>query len=369
LCPKVGALSALSSSLLCCYFSAKYLSAHSDRENCARGVEKQRRKFELLADKLESARVEREWAEALQEADRARVMAAAMTTILQAPAEAGTTSKVELPMRRLDESTMAAVAEAVAAAAGEKLSVASTTVRAVEIIERHAKAGEWVQVDARRLLGTEQEVESVDPDEFCVPELPQADDLKEFMELVGKLAEGAKLQSPGAKERYKEIMKRHFRAYCLRLEQFVPGKLDVPKLRLIARPGPPIRDARRSMNPEDEEWFREKTLLFDKMGMWEVPSPEMLPKLLVSNAVIVKTRDHKTGELVRRVTFDFWPPNSRMDPGPQRVPLHHELADRARHAVLWDKEDGYSGYYQYALDEDSKYLTGVYTPLGIRVFN
>jgi hypothetical protein len=89
----------------------------------------------------------------------------------------------------------------------------------------------------------------------------------------------------------------------------------------------------------------------------------------VSNAVIVKTRDHKTGELVRRVTFDFWPPNSRMDPGPQRVPLHHELADRARHAVLWDKDDGYSGYYQYALDEDSKYLTGVYTPLGIRVFN
>jgi hypothetical protein len=52
------------------------------------------------------------------------------------------------------------------------------------------------------------------------------------------------------------------------------------------------------------------------MGLWDVPSAEMLPKLFVSNAVIVKTRDHKTGELVRRVTFDFWPPNSRMDPGP-----------------------------------------------------
>jgi hypothetical protein len=163
---------------------------------------------------------------------------------------------VELPMRRLDESTMAAVTEAMAAAAGEKLSVASTTVRAVEIIERHAKAGEWVQVDARRLLGTEQEVESVDPDEFCAPELPQADDLKEFIKLVGKLADGAKLQSPGAKERYKEIMKRHFRAYCLPL----PGKLDVPKLRLIARPGPPIRDARGSMNPEDEEWFEDASV-------------------------------------------------------------------------------------------------------------
>jgi hypothetical protein len=30
LCPKVGALSARSSSLLCCHFSAKYFSAHSD---------------------------------------------------------------------------------------------------------------------------------------------------------------------------------------------------------------------------------------------------------------------------------------------------------------------------------------------------
>jgi hypothetical protein len=324
------------------------------REKCARGVEKQRREFETLAEELEIACAEREWAEALEEADSARKVAAAVTVALQSKMS----GKVELPAKRLDVTTLGAVAEA-----------ASTTVRAVEIIERHAKLGEWVQVDARTLLGTEQEVESVDPDEFCVPELPQQDDMKEYAALVEKLAEGAKLQSPGAKERYKEIMMRHYKAYCLRLEQFEPGKLDVPKLRLIARPGPPIRDTLRSMNPEDEEFLRGKTLLFDKMGMWKVPPPEMLPKLFMSNPVIVKTRDHKTDELQRRVTFDFWPPNSRVDPGPQRVPLHHELADRARHAVLWDKDDGYSGYYQYALDEDSQYLTGVYTPLGIRVFN
>jgi hypothetical protein len=80
----------------------------------------------------------------------------------------GSDREVELRMRRLDESTKAAAAEAVVAAAGAKLAVASTTVRSVEIFEGHAKAGEWVQVDARMLLGTEQEAESVDPDEFCV---------------------------------------------------------------------------------------------------------------------------------------------------------------------------------------------------------
>jgi hypothetical protein len=89
----------------------------------------------------------------------------------------------------------------------------------------------------------------------------------------------------------------------------------------------------------------------------------------VSNAVIVKKPDKKTEKLTKRITFDFWGPNSRVDAGPQRVPLHHELADRARDAVLWDKDDGFSGYYQYALDEDSRLLAGVYTPLGIRVFN
>jgi transposase InsO family protein len=313
------------------------------KEKCARRAEKQHLEFEKLAEELQEAQVEREWAEALEQAERARAVAAAVTVVLEA----------------------VAVQEQEA----EKRAAASTTIRAVQVIEQHAKAGEWTKVDARTLLGTEQEVESVSADEFCMPELPQPKDLEEFMEVVERLAEAAQLKAAGSKERYREIMRRHYNAYCVRLEQFVPGQLDVPKLKLIARPGPPIRDARRPMNPEDEEFLREKTLLFDKMGLWEVPSPEMLAKLFVSNPVIVKTRDHKTGAWVKRVTFDFWGPNSRVDPGPQRVPLHHELADRARNAVLWDKDDGFSGYYQYALDEDSKYLAGVYTPLGIRVFN
>ncbi len=223
-------------------------------------------------------------------------------------------------------------------------------------------------MEARDLLGTEQDVETVDPDEFCVPELPKPGDMDEFMAQVERLAEATQLKVAGSKERYKAIMRQHYGAYCLRLEQFLPGKLDVPKLKLIATPGVPIRDTRRPMNPDDEEWLRKQTLLFDEMGLLEVPAPEMLPKLFVSNPVVVKTIDKESGEIKRRVTFDFWGPNSRIDPGPQRVPLHHELADRASKAALWDKDDGFSGYYQYPLEEDSKYLTGVYTPLGVRVF-
>jgi hypothetical protein len=38
-------------------------------------------------------------------------------------------------------------------------------------------------------------------------------------------------------------------------------------------------------------------------------------------------------------------------------------------ATLIDKDDGISGYFQVALHPDSQHLTGVYTPLGVRVFN
>ena len=37
--------------------------------------------------------------------------------------------------------------------------------------------------------------------------------------------------------------------------------------------------------------------------------------------------------------------------------------------MLFDKDDGISGYYQWKLHEDSKRFTGVYTPLGVRVLN
>ncbi len=340
-------------------------------------AEARQREFEAVAQELEEMAIEREWAEQLEIAERARQVAAStemhvLAEVPQQEAAAGMGKVMGQRAIRVSEYAASGPRKGTGskeAAATMSKEAAATTVRAVEIIERHAKAGEWVRVDARELLGTEQEVETIDPDEFCVPEPPKPGDMDEFMTQVQKLADESKFTEPGSKESYKAIMQKHFGAYCLRLEQFVPGRLDVPKLKLVARPGPPIRDARRSLNPEDEEWLRKQTLLFDEMGLWEVPSPEMMAKLFVSNPVVVKTTDRDTGELKRRVTFDFWGPNSRINPGPQRVPLHHELADRARHAALWDKDDGFSGYYQYPLDEDSKYLTGVYTPLGVRVFN
>jgi hypothetical protein len=71
------------------------------------------------------------------------------------------------------------------------------TVRAVEVIERNAKAGEWRRTDARTLLGTEQEVEAVNPDEFCVPQPPMPGDKAEFEAAVDRLAEKLSGMRPG----------------------------------------------------------------------------------------------------------------------------------------------------------------------------
>ena len=46
-----------------------------------------------------------------------------------------------------------------------------------------------------------------------------------------------------------------------------------------------------------------------------------------------------------------------------------ELQDRIGDAVLIDKDDGMSGYYQWELHPDDRHFTGVYTPLGVRVFH
>ena len=182
-----------------------------------------------VLETLEEMQAQREWAEALQGAEQARRVAEAAMEQLRG-AEMGTKSESDCRLEKVaDESRKKQRAAGSAAVAA--------TVRAVEVIERHARAGEWLKVDASKLLGTEQEVEGVDPDEYCVPELPKPTDVEEFMTVVDRLAEESKFQEPGSKERYKEIMRKHYGAYCLRLEQFVPGRLDVPKLSLAARPG------------------------------------------------------------------------------------------------------------------------------------
>ena len=43
---------------------------------------------------------------------------------------------------------------------------------------------------------------------------------------------------------------------------------------------------------------------------------------------------------------------------PERIPVVGELADRLHGVVLFDKDDGVSGYYQWPLHEDSKRFTG-----------
>ncbi len=155
-----------------------------------------------------------------------------MTESLQA-AGGAVGSKKKLAVPTPDEKVWAAVAEAIK----RKQVESEPTVRAVEVIERHAKTGEWLKVDARTLLGTEQEAEQVNADEYCVPELPKPADMLEYMAVVEKLVRESKFLEPGSKERYMEIMRKHYGAYCVRLEQFVPGRLDMPKLKLVARPG------------------------------------------------------------------------------------------------------------------------------------
>jgi hypothetical protein len=73
--------------------------------------------------------------------------------------------------------------------------------------------------------------------------------------------------------------------------------------------------------------------------------------------------------LERRLTIDYFHQNGAMAPPPERIPVVGELADRLHGAVLFDKDDGISGYYQWPLHEDSKRFTAFYTPLGLRIFN
>ncbi len=259
----------------------------------------------------------------------------------------------------------------VAAALATAVPVAMT-IRAADVIEANAKKQQWARVASQEFLGTQAEVpEPIDPDEYCVP-LPRAEqDDKEFHALVQKLASQSAYQSEETRQRYMAVMTKHKEAYCLSLEAFVPGQLDVPDLVLhVEQPdGLPMRDSQRSMSVEDDEWYRQEVQKFDKIGMFQKPTEEMQRQgVWVSNPVIVKKTDTATGDIKRRLTFDFWGPNSRIRPPPQRIPLVADLADRLRHAVLMDKDDGWSGYYQRRLAEESRRFTGVYTPLGIRVF-
>jgi transposase InsO family protein len=244
------------------------------------------------------------------------------------------------------------------------------TVRAVDAIER----GSWDRTASNTFLGTEQNVtEVVDADEYCVPESWTEEQREKWMQdykvKVKELAAHSALRSEESRRKYCEIMMKHHKAYCFSLEDFVPGRLDVEPLVLHVEDGPPIVDARRQLSLQDEEWFREKVVSMEKVGLIQSPTEEMIRLgLYVANAVIVKQLSKVSGEVERRLTIDYWGPNSRIKAPPQRIPVVGELADRLHDAVLFDKDDGISGYYQWPLHEDSRRFTGFYTPLGIKVF-
>ena len=249
---------------------------------------------------------------------------------------------------------------------------AAAVCRAAELIERNR--GKWSKAQLVEALETTEEVpEAVELDEFCVPEVQTAEGKasfdREFKLHVQGLADKSALQTRKAKEEYIRVMISHSGAYCRSLEDFTPAQLDVPELKLACT-GERIEDPRRHMGMEDQEWFRRETVKFDKMGLWSAPTKKMADDgLFMSNAVVVKTADKESGMVKRRLTVDFWGPNSRIDPPPQHIPTVGELAERVHKAVLFDKDDAISGYYQWKLHEDSKRFTGVYTPLGTRVFN
>ncbi|TXH00892.1 MAG: hypothetical protein E6R05_06395, partial [Candidatus Moraniibacteriota bacterium] len=249
--------------------------------------------------------------------------------------------------------------------------VAALTVRAVERLKEVEQGQGWVRVDASEVFGGsgDDEIMEVDEDEYCLPEFRNSDMQKDsYMKEVERLLQESDLRTDKARTRYKEVMWDNRDAYCLSLDDFIPGQLDVEELRLHIT-GEPIVDKRRTLNPQDEEWLRQKTIEFNKLGLWEAPSEDMKAGLWVSNPVVVKKLNVLTGEVSKRLTVDFCGPNSRINAPPQRNPTVQELADRVAQAALFCKDDGFSGYYQRKLHKESKRFTGVWTPLGVRVFN
>ena len=116
-------------------------------------------------------------------------------------------------------------------------------------------------------------------------------------------------------------------AYAMGLQDFKPGQVDTPRLKLKVSDGPPVIQARRVLNPDDSQFMTEITKEYDRMGIWKAPPQEWGDKLWVANPVIPAKTDPVTGEKKRRVTVDFAGPNSRIVAPPGCIPLVSELAD------------------------------------------
>ena len=355
--------------------SKKALPAVKSRKVDKRRIKQQRLNLEFAAleTTLEEAIQLREEAEANQEFDsmidratRGYETAKKLQTESWKSVAASVVQKVvglaEAPNSQTGPSRFVVAATAVAATEAPK------TVRAAEVIERYAKTGEWVRADTEDLLGPEQLPEIVDVDEYCMPNPPdpvkRAEMEAEFEKIIAKSN-----YSESSKEEYRRIIREHGEPYLLQLEPQDVGKLKKTPLRIMVDPSvPPQRDKRRTQTPENDQWLKEWFTKSDQLGITFKPSPEQEHRVWVANPLVVTQVKPVTKKVEKRLCVDYWMVNKHVQLGPQRVPLMSEFADRVHGAVLLDGDDGFSGYYQYPLDEDSRLLTGVWTPLGIRCF-
>ena len=356
--------------------SKKALPAVKSRKVDKRRIKQQRLNLEFAAleTTLEEAIQLREEAEANQEFDsmidratRGYETAKNLQTESWKSVAASVVQKVvglaEAPNSQTGPSRFVVAATAVAATEAPK------TVRAAEVIERYAKTGEWVRADTEDLLGPEQLPEIVDVDEYCMPNPPdpvkRAEMEAEFEKIIAKSN-----YSESSKEEYRRIIREHGEPYLLQLEPQDVGKLKKTPLRIRVDPSvPPQRDKRRTQTPENDQWLKEWFTKSDQLGITFKPSPEQEHRVWVANPLVVTQVKPVTKKVEKRLCVDYWMVNKHVQLGPQRVPLMSEFADRVHGAVLLDGDDGFSGYYQYPLDEDSRLLTGVWTPLGIRCFS
>ena len=126
------------------------------------------------------------------------------------------------------------------------------TVRAAEVVSSPG----WTSTKSGDVFGGEGVIddERVNLDEFCFPEPEKLTDEK-LEEHIKALLSKSKLETVRARERYVRIMKAHKDAFCTGLKDFKPGQVDAPQLKLEVTPGPPVRQPRRQLSPDNIEWL------------------------------------------------------------------------------------------------------------------
>ena len=251
--------------------------------------------------------------------------------------------------------------------------VAAPTLAQVRELAKHG-AEEVTDEDVRVVLGEDPPMpETVPLDDYCEPEVDSAAREEEYRAAVEEHVRSSNYEHKEARERLRTLLLTNRDCYCIKLEAVDVGQLKMRPplvLHLDQKEGaPPMVAPQRHMGAEDNNFMVEQTEEFDRLGIWGPPTEEMNAQgVSVSNVVVVKKTDPATGDVKRRLTVDYLI-NQVIKAPPQVNPRVDMLADRIGQSDLFDKEDAISGYYQRMLAEESRRHTGVYTPLGVRVFH